>query len=144
MLRVDWRRIVLCGFIAGAVWTLMSIVVVSVGGGDFFAAISERMAGAPVVGSHLALYLLSVAAGVWVMWLYVLIRPQINSNVRAAVVAGLAWWIIASLQSLKWVVVLDIPTTTWLPLISNGASSVMATIIGAMLYGASSPSTAAL
>ena len=43
-------------------------------------------------------------------------------------------------SQLQWVVVLDIPTTTWLALISSVTSSVMATVIGAMLYGASSPS----
>jgi len=138
---MDWRRIALCGLVAGAAWTLMSIVLVSVGGGDFFAAISERMDGAPPADSHLTLYLLSVAAGVWVMWVYASIRPQIDSNVRAAVVAGLAWWIIASLQSLKWVVLLDIPTTAWLPLIANAVSSVIATVIGGLLYAASSPRT---
>lgn len=131
---VDWRRIVLCGLIAGTVWTLLSIAVVSVAGADLFAAVSERLGGAPVGPSGLTLYLLSLAAGVWVMWVYALIRPQLRSDVRAALVAGLMWWVIASLQSLKWMAVLGLPIRAWAPLTASAVSSVVATVVGATLY----------
>jgi hypothetical protein len=131
---VDWRRLVLCGLIAGTVSTLLSIAVVSVGGGDLFAAVSERLGGAPVASSSLTLYLLSLAAGVWVMWVYALIRPQLRSDVQAAFIAGLMWWVIASLQSLKWVAVLGLPIRAWAPVTASAVSSVVATAVGAKLY----------
>lgn len=135
----NWRRVVLCGFIAGTIWTLLSILVVSAVGGDFFAALSGQRVGVPVVQSNLPLYLLSVSAGIGVMALYVLIRPQLASNGGAAVTAGLVWWGIASLQSLKWVVILALPAAVWLPLTSSVIPFVLATLIGARLYGTDSP-----
>lgn len=137
---VDWRRVVLCGLAAGTVWALLSMILVGALGGDFIAAISDKMAGgAPARAPRLSLYFLSVAAGVWVMWLYAVIRPHSSSNLKAGVMAGLAWWTIASLQSLKWVVLLRIPAAAWLPLATNLILCVAATLIGAQLYGNGHP-----
>lgn len=65
------------------------MLVVGMGCGDFFAALSGQRAGVTVVRSNLPLYLLSVSAGIGVMALYALIRPQFASNVWAAVTAAL-------------------------------------------------------
>jgi len=135
----DWRRIVLCGFVAGTVSTLLSIVLVAAFGGELFAAIAERRPGGPAPGADPWLYLLGVAAGVWAMWLYAVIRPRSDSTVKTGVVVGLAWWTLASLQSLKWVVLLNIPASAWLPLLANAALTIAATVIGALLYEAAPP-----
>ncbi len=139
MHRFDWRRVVLCGLTAGTIWTLLSMLVVGMGGGDFFAALSGQRTGVPVVRSGLPLYLLSVSAGIGVMVLYALIRPQLASTVWAGLTAGLMWWGIASLQSLKWVILLTLPASVWLPLTSSVIPFVLATLIGARLYGTDKP-----
>jgi|CXWL01.1.fsa_nt_gi hypothetical protein len=133
---VDWRRVVLCGLVAGTVWALLSMILVGALGGDFFATISGKVpGGAPTPAPHLSLYFLSVAAGVWGVWLYAVIRPRSSSNLKAGVMAGFAWWTIASLQSLKWVVLLQIPVAAWLPLAASLILCVVATLCGALLYG---------
>lgn len=133
---VDWRRAVLCGLVAGTVWALLSMILVGAFGGDFIAAIAASVpGGAPARVSALSLYSLSVAAGVWVMWLYAVIRPRSSSNLKAGVMAGLAWWTIASLQSLKWIVLLRIPAAAWFPLTASLILCVAATLCGALLYG---------
>lgn len=142
MQAVDWRRVLLCGLAAGTVWALLSILLVGAVGGDFIAAISDKVpSGTPTRTPHLTIYFLSVAAGVWVMWLYAVIRPRSSSNLKAGVVAGLAWWTIASLQSLKWIALLQIPATAWLPLAANLILCVTATLCGALLYGDTHPPT---
>jgi len=131
-----WPRIALCGLVAGVAFTVMSVVLVRLVGADFLAAVSERDAngaGAPNTGA--ALYFLTAAAGVWAMWLYSVIRPGSASNIRASVVVGLAWWALASLQSLKWTVLLGIPAAAWLPLSLNAVLCIVSVSIGALLYG---------
>jgi hypothetical protein len=134
---LNWPRIVLCGLVTGVAFTVMSVVLVGFVGNEFLVAVSESVVagtGAPKTGP--ALYLLTVAAGVWAMWLYSVIRPGSASSIRASVVVGLAWWVIASLQSLKWIALLGIRTAAWLPLSLNAALCIVATSIGAYLYGA--------
>jgi hypothetical protein len=135
---LKWPRIVLSGLVTGIAFTVMSVVLVGLFGNDFLAAVSESaVAGAPKTGP--ALYLLTVAAGVWAMWLYSVVRPGSASNIRASVVVGLAWWVIASLQSLKWAVLFGIPTAAWLPLTLNAALCIVSASIGAFLHGAVQP-----
>jgi len=117
-------------------WTLLSIVLVGIAGDGFFAALSAKVPGGGLTpGTHPSLYFLSIAAGVWATWLYAVIRPHYRSTIRAGVVAGVAWWIIMSLQSMKWVVMLKIPAAAWLPLTANLFLCVAATLCGAGLYG---------
>lgn len=135
-----WFRIVLCGLVAGVAFTLMSVVLVGLLGNEFLAAVSESVAaGTDAPKTDATLYLLTVATGVWAMWLYTVIRPGSSSNLRASVVVGLAWWVIASLQSLKWAALLDIPAVAWLPLTVNAGMCIVAASIGAFLYGAVQP-----
>jgi hypothetical protein len=137
---LNWPRIVLCGLVTGVAFTVMSVVLVGVLGQDFLAAVSESaVAGTGAPKTSPALYLLTVAAGVWAMWLYSVIRPGSASNIGASVVVGLAWWVIASLQSLKWIALLGIHTAAWLPLTLNAVLCVIAASIGAFLFGAVQP-----
>jgi len=130
-----WLRVVLCGSIAGVAFALMSAVLVGVWGSEFLSAVYRSATardGASTTGP--LLYILTVAGGVWAMWLYSVIRPGSASSVKAGVIVGLAWWVIASLQSLKWIALLDIPNTAWLPLTANVLVYMVAALIGGYLY----------
>jgi len=127
---------VLCGFIAGVVFTLLTAVLVGVAGREFlFAAGTHAAAGEGTVRTGLALYLATIAAGIWAMWLYAAIRPAFASRSGAVVAASLAWWAIASLQSLKWILLLGIPLRACLPLAANVVPTAIAVFIGALLLG---------
>jgi hypothetical protein len=134
---LNWPRIILCGLIAGVVFTLATLVLMgAVGRGLFAAASTNAAAGDGARGVGLGLYLVTVATGIWAMWLYAIVLRWFTNRWKAAVVAGLAWWLIASLQSLKWIFLLRIPTAAWLPLTANIAVCIVATLVGAALFGA--------
>ena len=69
------------------------------------------------------------------MWLYAVVRPHFSNNLGAVIAVSLAWWFIASLQSLKWVLLLDIPLSACLPLAWNLVPTVIAVFIGSTLFG---------
>ena len=138
---LNWPRIILCGLIAGVVFTLTTVLLMgAVGGGLFAAASASPAAGDGAPGPSLGLYLVTVATGIWAMWLYAILLRWSPNKWKAAIVAGLAWWLIASLQSLKWILLLQIPTGAWLPLTANIALYIAATLVGAALFGAEQPS----
>lgn len=131
---LNWPRIVLCGFVAGVVFTLMTAVLVGAFGSEFLTAAAANAAGGEAKTGPW-LYFATVAAGIWAMWLYAVVRPRFLNRWVAALVASLAWWLIASLQSLKWVLLLGIPAGAWLPLAANIIPTVIAVLIGSILFG---------
>ena len=91
MQTLNWPRIILCGLIVGTVFTLTSIVLMGAVGSGLFAAASTNAAagdGAPSTG--LGLYLVTVATGIWAMWLYAIVARWFTNRWKGAVVTGLA------------------------------------------------------
>jgi hypothetical protein len=134
-IRIQWPRVLLCGLIAGGVWTLLSIALLYLVGGDFLAALPD---GGPSGGSvHAFLLGSNIAAGIWAMWLYAAIRPRYGPAPKRAAVAGLAWWFIVSLQSGKWVASGFAPPGAALgPLAATLPAIIAATMVGAWAYEA--------
>jgi hypothetical protein len=132
---IQWRRVFLCGLIAGGVWTLLSITLLFLVGGDFLAVLPE---GGPSRGGvHAFLLGSNIAAGIWAMWLYAAIRPRYGPAPKRAAVAGLAWWFIGSLQSGKWVATGFAPPVAALgPLVATLPAIIAATMVGAWAYEA--------
>ena len=136
MSSVNWPRIILCGFIAGVAFTLLSAVVVGTLGSEFLASAEVRAAtGDGMTGTGSGLYLATVFAGFWAMWLYAVVRPRFTSRIGAVVTVSLAWWIIASVQSLKWILLLGIPLSACLPLTGNLVTTMIAVFVGSALFG---------
>ena len=128
----EWSRILLCGFICGVVWALLGAVLVGLLGRDFLAAAS-RADVSPRIGP--LLFALTVAAGLWAMWMYSLVRASLGPGLKSAAVVGLAWWLMASLQSAKWMVLEAAPAVTALPLgIAILPAMIAATFVGAWVY----------
>jgi hypothetical protein len=136
----NWPRIVLCGMVAGVVFTLLTMLLVGAFGGEFLAvAGAHAEAGDAAIKTGPGLYLATVAAGIWAMWLYTVLRPRFSNNLGAVIAAGVAWWVIASIQSLKWVLLLGIPLSACLPLAANLVPTVIAVFVGATLFGSVQP-----
>ena len=138
MRKLNWPRIVLCGFVTGVVYALMAAVLVGAFGSEFLAAASARAAGG-AAKTGLGVYGATVAAGMWAMWLHAVLRPWFAKRFAAAAVAGLAWWLGATLQSLKWTFLLGIPASAWLPLAASAVPSIAAVLVGAALFGDAQP-----
>ena len=135
MREFNWARVFVCGLVAGGVWTLLSVTLLAFVGGDFLAAARGDHQPTPSGGLHLFLIFSNLAAGVWAMWLYTAIRPRYGSGHKAAVRAGVAWWVIVSMQSAKWVALLSIPPAAVLiPLAATLPAIIGATLAGAWFY----------
>ncbi len=96
----NWIRLVLCGFVAGVVWNLLSVVYLSFFAPDFVASV-QRSAPHPHLGGEF-FFAVDVVMGVWAVWLYSAIAPRYGARLTTVVIAGTAWWILKTLQSAKW------------------------------------------
>lgn len=129
-----WVRLVLCGFVAGVVWHLLSVAFISLFAPDFIASL-RRTAPHQALGG-LFFYAVDLAMGIWAVWLYSAMAPTYGKGATAAVVAGIAWWVLKTLQSAKLAGFGFMePSPTLLPL---GAATLIATVLasvaGAWLY----------
>lgn len=130
----NWARILVCGLVAGGVWIVVSVSLLAFIGDDFFAEVREgrRTQG---LRSPLFLFAMNLGAGIWAMWLYVVLRPHYGVYRKSALAASLAWWLMSSMQSAKWVVLLEItPSTVIMPLIATLPGIVISTLVGAWFY----------
>ena len=135
-----WPRILACGFICGIVWALLGAVLVGIVGGEFLSAASRGHPGALTPQDHALMFGLTVAAGLWAMWLYSFMRQSIGSGLKSVIAVGLAWWVIAGLQSAKWMTLGGVPGHAAVPLaIAILPAMIVATFVGAWFYEREGP-----
>lgn len=115
--RPTWIQVLVCGFIAGAVWTLLSVVVVMLVGGDFFESLPRLRQESSASQSGLLLLVSNFIAAIWAIWLYLALHERFRPAAKRAVVVGVAWWALQSLQSLKWLVVVGATLSSVVPLV---------------------------
>jgi hypothetical protein len=96
----NWIRLVLCGFVAGVIWHLVSVVFLSLFAPDFVASV-QKSAPYPGLGGEF-FFAVDVAMGIWAVWLYSAIAPRYGARPITVAIAGVAWWILKTLQSAKW------------------------------------------
>jgi hypothetical protein len=131
----DWRRIIVCGLVAGFVWTLLSITLLVSVGDDFMAAMPGHKPKPTESGRQIFLFGSNLLASIWAMWLYTAIRPRYGPGAKTAAVAGCAWWFIQSLQSAKWVALTGVPlNVTIAPLAATLPAIIVAMLTGVWLY----------
>ena len=98
MQSVRWGRVFLCGSGAGLAWAFLSISLLVLLGGDTIDAIPRPL----VAVSRFGGFALNIVAGTWAMWLYAAIRPSYGSGWKTAAIAGLSWWLIATITTWQW------------------------------------------
>ena len=130
----NWIRLVLCGFVAGVVWHLFSVVFISFFAPDFIPSL-QRTAPHQALGG-LFFYAVDVAMGIWAVWLYSAIAPRYGKGATAVVIAGSAWWILKTLQSAKLAGLGFIELSpALLPLgVATLVATMFASVAGAWLY----------
>ena len=142
---MNWGRVFLCGLVAGGVWTLLSVTLLALVGGDFVDAVPGGRLNVPSGGLQAFLLLSNFAAGIWAMWLYAAIRPRYGPGPKTALVAGLAWWFIVSLQSGKWVALLSVHPKAVLTLLATTLPAIIVSaVVGAWPYEERTKSSHAL
>ena len=135
MAKINWIRVLLCGLLTGFVWTLFSIPLLYFLGGEFLEAVRAAQPDAQRAGVRIFLFASNLAACIWGIWLYAMLRPHTGPGPKTAVVAGLAWWVIVTLQSAKWVALGFVPTKAAFGLLLPTLPAIIAaTLVGAWLY----------
>lgn len=133
--RINWRRVLLCGSVAGVVWTLLSSVVTVLVGHDFAAAVPGNRLAAPSGGLVTFLFLVNLLEGIWAMWLYAAIRPRYGAGLKTAVVAGMSWWAISSLIDATWGSFGFVPVQALWPAMAASCPAILiAALAGAWLH----------
>ncbi len=98
--KINWGRVFLCGLVAGLLWSLLSLTLLVLVGGDLINAVPRL--NAPSRGLLVFAFLVNLAMGTWAMWLYAAIRPRYGPGLQTAAVAGFAWWVMYSLAKANW------------------------------------------
>lgn len=133
--RINWWRVVLSGLITGVAWTVTSSVVTVLAGRDFASAVPDNRLAAPNVGFVTFLFCVNLAEGIWMMWLYAMTRPRYSSRLKAALMMGMAWWIISSLIDATWGSFGFVPAKALLgPMVASLPAILLAVLVGAWMY----------
>ena len=133
MSKINWARVFLCGIVAGVVWHLLAITLLSLIGGDLLAAMQSSRQYAPTGG--LFFFSVDLLMGIWTVWLYAALRPIYGPGMKTVAVTGMAWWFMKSLESVKWVAIGFIPAQVVLvPLAATIPAMLIAAAVGAWLY----------
>ena len=135
MSRINWGRVLVCGSVAGVVWTVCSTVVTILVGHDFAAAVPGNRLAAPSAGLVTFLFFVNLLEGIWAMWLYAAIRPRYGAGPKTAVVAGTSWWAISSLIDATWGSFGFVPVQALWPAMAASLPAILvAALAGAWLY----------
>lgn len=131
--RLNWLRILLCGLVTGVTWFMLDAILLSAFARPFVAWIGATNGGARWnTGVDFGI---DLAMGVWAMWMYSVLRAHHRSGVRTAVVTGVSWWVIKTLQSAKWASLGLIPIGLIpLPLVVTLFAAIGASVVGGQLY----------
>ena len=133
-LKLNWSRIFGCGLLAGVVWIVTGSVVTALLGRNFAAVPNNRLAN-PMPGFIFANVVLDLVEGISIIWLYGVLRPVYGVGVRAAFIAAVAWWFIATLVDATWCSFGFFPARTVIPLlIGTLPAVVIAALVGAKFY----------
>jgi len=132
--KINGRRVVSCGLLAGVVWIVLGSVVTALLGRDF-AALPHNRLGAPspgFLGLNVALDLLE---GISILWLYAVLRPLYGPGAKTAIRAAFAWWFIVSLGDATWCSFGLFPARAVVPLmIGTLPALILAALAGARFY----------
>lgn len=127
--RIDVPRVLLVGLVGGGIWTVLSIGLLSLVGGHLLASVPGSRVGGDGGSVGPVLIVLNVGIGIWGTWLYAALRPALGPGPRPALVAGLAWWAIVTLQTSKWVVAVVDPWTAAIPTAAVTLPAALATTL---------------
>ena len=95
---INWRGVFMCGSAAGLAWSLLSVPLLVLAGGDIIDAVPRPFVTVGRIGS----FTLNVVAGIWAVWLYAAIRPCYGAGPKTAAIAGFSWWLIATIATWQW------------------------------------------
>jgi len=137
--KINWGRVVLCGFLTGFVWGfLYAFALPLVGGHEILGnAPGHGLGNVPgTSGAVRGILMISpLVLGISTMWLYAAIRPRYGPGPKTAVVAGFALWFFGTWVDLIWAALGAVPLGV---LVGSLAASLpiilLAAVIGPWAY----------
>ena len=130
---IRWRRLLLCGLVAGLAWALLSLGLLILVGRELVENIPGLQA--PNRGLLLFALLVNLAMGTWAVWLYAAIRPRYGNGSKTAAIAGFAWWIVYCLAKANWGPFGLVSTKVLVAMLAATLPAlIVVTILGARLY----------
>ena len=88
----------MCGLLAGLAWSLLTLPILVIFGGEIIDAVPRPL----VTVARLGSFFLNVVAGIWAMWLYASLRPLYGPGPKTAAIAGFSWWLISTIAVWQW------------------------------------------
>lgn len=136
--KINWGRVVLCGFVTGVVWGALDAALLPLVGRDFITALPVGFS-APTPGAGMVwrgiLFLLPLVLGFSNMWLYAAIRPRFGPGPKTALVAGFALWFFGSCVDAAWAGLGAVPPAVLVgPVATSLPITLVASLAGAWLY----------
>ena len=132
-LRRNFIRVTLCGLVTGVVWFLLSGVVLLIFGQALMDALQSVQA-LPRRGG-LFFFSIDLLMGIWALWFYTAIRSRYGPGAKTAIITGVGWWCIKSLQSAKWAALGFVrPNGALALLAATLPATIAAAFVGAWLY----------
>ena len=144
--KINWGRVVLCGFLTGVVWGVLYAIVFRLVGRDFLAALraAHDIPAPPPGGYHVPgtsaglraiVVLTPLVLGISTMWLYAAIRPRYGPGPKTAAVAGFALWFFGSWVDAVWAAFGAVPLGVLVgPVAANLPIALVAAVVGAWPY----------
>lgn len=135
--RINWPRVFLGGLLAGVVYLasggVISLMFISRWNAWLETLGLEPQGFRPELGA--GFFTLDCFIGIWIVWLYVSIRPRYGPGPKTALVAGLAVWVIFGIGNLFFVMLGVLPLgLTALTHACFLLPSLLCAVAGAWLY----------
>ena len=133
---MNWSRVFLGGLLAGVVLVVFGLINLFLFKEDL-AAIFEGLGRPPELATEQLVYMtvLTLAIGIWAVWLYAAIRPRYGAGPKTAAIAGYAVWLILSLADLAWGSMVGFPMGLLATILAIYlVVIVVATVAGAWVY----------
>jgi hypothetical protein len=138
MTKVNWRRIVLGGFlwvlVFNALWLSAWVLFLR---NDWRIVLTGPGRTLPPTLESLAIWLLlTLVGGIFAIWLYAAIRPRYGAGPKTAIYAGFALWLTSGLGPTLWLAhIISLPASLVIGTVTSGlVANVVATVLGAWLY----------
>ena len=144
--KINWGRVVLCGFLTGVVWGVLYAIALPLVGRDLLLALPGGHDQPPVLpgGHHLPgtsagmrgiMMTMPLVLGISTMWLYAAIRPRYGPGPKTAAVAGFAVWFMGCWVDMAWAAMGAAPLGALVgPLAASLPIVLVAAVVGAWPY----------
>jgi hypothetical protein len=136
--KINWRRVFLCGLLAGVITFVLGGLIAIVWVKDVEAALTAS--GQPFVfpkspGTLVSILVLNLVLGIVLLWLYAAIRPRYGAGPKTAFVAGLAIWLVLTMSDVFYMSLGLLPAKAMTgPICAALVATIAAAEAGAWLY----------